>query len=90
MPADSMSDNGGAAGASQRELEIRGEVEALLGRLFLPKYAAVLEGELVALLANGMAQNLGAIEHRLKREAAKHQGEAKRPRLVVSNRRNGE
>ena len=71
-----MNETGGAAGAGARHLEIRGEVEALLTRLFLPKYAAVLEGELVALLAEGMAQNLGAIEHRFKLEAAKHQGEA--------------
>ena len=56
---------------SPRHVEIYGEVEALLTRLFLPKYAAVLEAELVSLLADAMAQNLGAIEHRFKLEAEK-------------------
>ena len=56
---------------SPRHLEIYGEVEGLLTGLFLPKYAAVLEAELLSLLADAMAQNLGAIEHRFKLEAAK-------------------
>ena len=70
-PADSMSDSGNAPGASPRELEIRAEVEALLTKLYLPRYAAVLDPVLFSLLSAAMAQNMGAIEDRFELEADK-------------------
>ena len=66
-----MSDSGNAPGASPRELEIRAEVEALLTKLYLPRYAAVLDPVLFSLLSAAMAQNMGAIEHRFELEADK-------------------
>ena len=54
-----MSDSGNAPGAGPRDLEIRAEVEALMAKLFLPKYAAVLDPVLFSLLSAAMAQNFG-------------------------------
>ena len=42
-----------------------------MAKLFLPKYAAVLDPVLFSLLSAAMAQNLGAIEDRFKLEADK-------------------
>ena len=66
-----MSDRANAPGASPRELEIRAEVEAPLTKLYLPRYAAVLDPVLFSLLSAAMAQNMGAIEHRFALEAEK-------------------
>ena len=46
-------------------------MEALLAKLYLPRYAAVLDPVLFSLLSAAMAQNLGAIEDRFKLEADK-------------------
>ena len=55
------------------KVDIRDEVEALLTRLFLPKYEDVLSGWFLSIIAKGMAQNLGAIESELKQEVARRQ-----------------
>lgn len=55
-----------------RPIPIHSEVRALLTKLFRPKYANVLDGELVSLLADGIAHTLRAIEFLLKAEANKH------------------
>ena len=46
-------------------------MEAPLTKLYLPRYAAVLDPVLFSLLSAAMAQNMGATEHRFALEAEK-------------------